>query len=97
MDEHQVTVDQWIDAKKSPIESAEGLTLALKSKQIHAAKGKKIVSFETRAGKLMGESTQEELAKAIIGPSGRLRAPSLWVGDTLYVGFNAEMYAPIAE
>ncbi len=93
MDDHGVEVDKVVNAKKETIGADDGLALALKSKRIYAAKGKKIVEFATRAGRLHGEASEEDLRKAIIGPSGNLRAPSLWVGSTLYVGFHPEMYA----
>ena len=32
------------------------------------------------------------LAALIVGPSGNLRAPAAWIGKTLLVGFDAEMY-----
>jgi hypothetical protein len=35
-----------------------------------------------------------ELKKLIIGPSGNLRAPTLRVGDRLFIGFNAEEIEP---
>jgi hypothetical protein len=34
----------------------------------------------------------EALAKVLLGPTGNLRAPTLRVGKTLIVGFDAEMY-----
>jgi hypothetical protein len=34
----------------------------------------------------------ETLAKAIIGPTGKLRAPTMRVGSTLLVGFNEKEY-----
>jgi len=34
-----------------------------------------------------------ELLKAILGPTGNLRAPAIRKGKTLYVGFNEEAYA----
>ena len=32
------------------------------------------------------------IASLIVGPSGNLRAPTAWIGTTLLVGFNEEMY-----
>jgi len=33
-----------------------------------------------------------ELKKHLIGPSGNLRAPTVRVGDRLFVGFNPDEY-----
>ena len=35
------------------------------------------------------------LAAAILGPTGNLKAPTLRIGDTLLVGFNAEAYKKV--
>lgn len=34
-------------------------------------------------------------AAHVLGPSGKLRAPTLLVGDTVVVGFHAEVYAAL--
>lgn len=54
-----------------------------------AARGKKLQVFDFgRDGAL-----PEGLADAVIGPSGKLRAPVLRAGTTWLVGFSAEAYA----
>ena len=92
MEEHQLEVNTVTDAKKETIVAEEGLKLAAAANAVHAAKGKKLVSFALKAGKLQDEATDEDLRKAIIGPSGNLRAPTIWVGKTMYVGFTDELY-----
>ena len=92
MDDHEITVKTRTDAKKETIAADEALVLAKSSQRILAAKGKKIVEFSLKNGQLEGDATEETLRKAIIGPSGNLRAPSIWQGKTLYVGFHPEMY-----
>ena len=39
------------------------------------------------------EPTDEELAKAILGPTGNLRAPALRRGKKMFVGFHPEELA----
>lgn len=92
MDDHELEPKKILNAKKEPIVADEAVALAKKASKIHVAKGKKVVEFSLRAGKVQGETTDEDLRKAIVGPSGNLRAPTLWVGKTLYVGFHPEMY-----
>ena len=53
------------------------------------AKGKKLLRFETDS------ADADELAGAILGRSGTLRAPAIRVGKTFLVGFHAEGYAEI--
>ena len=36
--------------------------------------------------------TDDQLATVLLGPTGNLKAPSILVGKTLYVGFNEAVY-----
>ena len=96
MDDHQLDVGEVIDAKKATIDGEAGMALAKEATTVHAAKGKKIVSFKLKSGKLQDDATEEDLHKAIIGPSGKLRAPTIWLGKkTMLVGFSDELYGKI--
>lgn len=48
------------------------------------AKGKKVIRFDMKKG----PPSRDELLGALLGPSGNLRAPTMRVGTTLYVGFE---------
>ena len=50
------------------------------------AKGKKLLRFQPAT------SNADELAGAILGRSGTLRAPAIRAGNTFLVGFHAEAY-----
>lgn len=52
------------------------------------AKGKKVLRFDLQKD----EPDDEALVKAIIGPSGNLRAPTIRTGKTMLVGFSEEVY-----
>ncbi len=54
--------------------------------KIYVASGKKTLEFDPAT------ASKEELLKKITGRTGNLRAPTLKVGDTFFVGFNAEIY-----
>lgn len=56
---------------------------------VHVAKGKKVDVFASKDG------SQDDILAAVMGRSGNLRAPTLKVGDTFYVGFNAQLYEAI--
>ena len=60
--------------------------------KVVVAKGKKVVTFEPKKA---GHDAAE-LLKCVIGPSGNLRAPTVRVGKTWYVGFNDESFAGLA-
>jgi len=55
---------------------------------VHAAKGKKIVEADRKKS----DTTDEELLKVVLGPTGNLRAPTLVMGKKMIVGFNEEMF-----
>ena len=66
----------------------EALELARSAGKIWAAKGKKLVAFDMK-----DEPTDDDLAKAILGPTGNLRAPTIRRGKKMFVGFHAEELA----
>jgi hypothetical protein len=74
------------DARKERIDERAALALAKSMKRVLAARGSAIVALDP------GKSSPAEIASAIVGPSGNLRAPALKVGGTLVVGFNEELY-----
>lgn len=77
-----------MDAKKAPIPAASAFDVLEGIDQIHAAmRGKKVVHLDLRT-----KPSRDEIKAVLIGPSGRLRAPTMRVGRTLLVGFDEEMY-----
>jgi len=78
-------------ADKQPIDADGALALARKAKRLVVAKGSKVVDVAVTAA----TPTDDELRALVIGPSGKLRAPALRVGDTLVVGFTADGYKAV--
>ncbi len=58
-------------------------------KTVYIGKGKKIVSFEP------DENNKADILKASLGRTGNLRAPSVQVKDTLFIGFNDTIYTSL--
>ena len=56
--------------------------------KVVAGRGKKSVEFD-----LKKDVDWEALTKAVLGPSGNLRAPVAIAGKTAFVGFNEEAWA----
>lgn len=77
------------DAKKEPIEPDGLEDLFAKKTRLVVAKGKKLVDVKFK------DLEDEELEKLVIGPSGKLRAPTLIKGKTVVVGFHEEGYAEV--
>jgi len=63
--------------------------LARSAGKVIVAKGKKVVAFDMKSDR----PSDPELLKAMLGPTGNLRAPTIRRGRTILVGFNEEVYA----
>ena len=50
------------------------------AESVYVAKGKRVDEFTPKDG------SQDDILAAVMGRSGNLRAPTLKVGDTFYVG-----------
>lgn len=59
------------------------------AESVHVAKGKRVDAFAPKDG------SQDDILAAVMGRSGNLRAPTLKVGDTFFVGFNEQLYEVI--
>ena len=77
-----------MDARKTKCGEKETLKLVRSMDQIWAARGKKVVHFDLKNEK----PGNDELLKALLGPSGSLRAPAITRGKKLFVGFHADVY-----
>ncbi len=51
--------------------------------------GKKVTQFDVKKG----PDSLDDIAAAMLGPTGNLRAPTIRTGKTVLVGFNEEVYA----
>ena len=58
------------------------------AKKVVVAKGKKVLTFDPKETPF----GSDEFAKAVLGPSGNLRAPTAKTGSTFLVGFHADAY-----
>ncbi len=83
-----MNVKNQIDARKVSYEGAEALKLAGEMSKIVIARGKKVVSYDM----ITDRPGREVLLKGLLGPGGKLRAPTIRVGTTLIVGFSETAY-----
>ncbi len=79
------------DARKVRYDAAGALALLEGVDRLVAAKGKRVVRVDLRRD----APSRDDLLALLLGPSGRLRAPTLRLGRTLIVGFDAEAYATL--
>lgn len=82
--DRDVTVRETVDARKSKFTKSDLKKLFKEASKIYASRGKKTVLFDMKKD----PPSQAELEKAVIGPSGGLRAPTLKMGKTWLVGFG---------
>ncbi len=82
----QIAIDSSSDARKERIDADAAWEMLKSATRILTAKGKKVQEWNPQA------DTKDAILKAAMGPSGNLRAPTLRIGETFYIGFNADMY-----
>jgi arsenate reductase-like glutaredoxin family protein len=88
-----VPVGDVTDATKNRKGRAEALALAKTANTIIVAKGKKHVVFDLKKD----PPADDTLVAHLLGPTGNLRAPTVIIGKTLYVGFNDDAWAAMKE
>jgi arsenate reductase-like glutaredoxin family protein len=89
--QEHVVVTEMVDAKKTRLGPEQALALARQASTIHSARGQKVTVFD----RTTASPTDAELLKALLGPSGALRAPTIRLGTTLVVGFNEDLYRQV--
>ena len=80
-----------VNAKQEPIAKGAALELARAARKLLAAKGKQFVEVDLQKADI----SDDELARLIVGPSGKLRAPAFRIKHMLVVGFNEAMYEQV--
>jgi hypothetical protein len=83
-----VQPSETLDARKVRFAKHEALALLKHVDEIWAAKGKKVVHFDV----VRDQPSRADLLGVLLGPSGKLRAPTLRRGRTLIVGFDEATY-----
>ena len=83
-------VRETIDAKKTRFGPDDLDEVFAGATKVVAARGKKVVTFKPGYA-----DDREAMTKAVIGPSGNLRAPVARVGKTFLVGFNEDMWSDV--
>lgn len=59
--------------------------------KMFVAKGKKVTEVDLKKDR----PDDDALVKMMLGPTGNLRAPTMKVGKTVLIGFNADTYEQI--
>ncbi len=86
-EENDVELKSKSDARKEKIDAQKAWELISAYKKVHIGKGKKVLSLEP------SRENKEDILKSAMGRSGNLRAPALTTKDTVFIGFNEEIYS----
>ena len=85
MDARGLEAKERVSASRK-LKAEDARAILEQSSTLIVAKGKKVSTFDVR------KEVSEEAVAAMLGPTGNLRAPTLRVGKTVFVGFNEEQY-----
>jgi arsenate reductase-like glutaredoxin family protein len=78
---------EFEDVRKQPVSLEDTIALVRAHRVAFAKKGSKLIELDPK------KATDEEIAKAFIGNSGTLRAPTIAVGDKLLGGWDEATFA----
>jgi arsenate reductase-like glutaredoxin family protein len=93
LEKHALQVVDQVNAATARLGPEEALKLVKASHRVVIAKGKKVVTLDIRRD----SPDDRTLLTYLLGPTGKLRAPTLRVGDTLLIGFNQEAYERVLQ
>jgi len=85
------TAKESADARKVRYDRAAAVKLARGMTTVINVRGGAATTIDLKRDK----PSDDALAKALLGPTGNLRAPTIRVGKTLVVGFNPEIWAEL--
>lgn len=88
---HKIDIARQDDARKTPLVEADALKLVGQANELYVTRGTKVLHLDLKRER----PDDETLLGLLIGPSGKLRAPTLKVGKTLIVGFDQAMYESV--
>lgn len=86
---HQINIETIVDTKAA-YKLPEALALLQGAERLLSTKGTKVRELDLKT-----KPSTAEIEEYVIGPTGKLRAPTLKIGKTMVVGFNESMYKEV--
>ena len=86
-----IAASSEVDARKERFDGEAALQLLKGKSLLIVAKGKSVKRVDLKKDR----PDDESLTAMMLGPTGNLRAPTLVVGKTVLIGFNADVYAEV--
>ena len=90
MEERSIESKETVPASRK-LGKDEALELAKGATRVIVAKGKKVTEYRP------GRDDLGEIAEAMLGPTGNLRAPTIRRGKTVIVGYSDEVFGDVFE
>ncbi|MGL1932488.1 MAG: hypothetical protein OCC45_12140 [Desulfotalea sp.] len=90
MADNEVSIVDEYNAQKIPYKEFEVKEILAENDNVFVTSGKKIFEFSC-------VEEQDEILGKILGRTGNLRAPTIKIDKTLFVGFNVDIYDRIIE
>ena len=85
--EKGLSVETTVDCKKEPMTFSQVKKLLAGVRKLYATKGARVVEVD------LSEGADEALLQSLlIGPSGKLRAPTIKTGNVMVVGYEQGVY-----
>ena len=91
LDEHKIAVASQDDARKIALVEVDALRLVSQANDLYVTRGTKVIHIDLKNQR----PDDDTLLGLLIGPSGKLRAPTLKFGKTLVVGFDQATYEQV--
>lgn len=82
----KIAIKEEVNASKNTINGDAVWDFVKNAEKVVVTSGKKILEFSP-------ENDKEEMMQKIKGKTGNLRAPAVRVGNTLYIGYNDQLYS----
>ncbi len=88
LEDAKIVPKERTNAKKDPIQANDVLDVLKDCSELHVTKGRAVM--EIKLGKAAPDPST--LRSLLVGPTGKLRAPTLRSGKRMVVGFDMAMY-----
>ena len=76
---------------KNPITEEEAIILLNSFKKIYVARGKRVLEYTSI------HDDKEKVIKVAIGRAGNLRSPTVHFEDTIFIGYNINIYKKLIQ
>jgi len=90
-EQNNIPINMVVNPGKNPIDEQEAIVLLNSFKKIFVAKGRRLLECKSI------HDDRQEVIQAALGRTGNLRAPAIHFEDTIFIGFNNDIYKAIDQ